>query len=334
MTLDVPVGAGDTACVEENLSFRAPWWLPGGHLTTIWSYVVQRAPRPPYRRERMETDDGDFLDLDWIDGPTDAPLVVAHHGLEGGSSSPYMRRLMSRIAERGWRGLALNARGCSGEDNRKAITYHSGFTDDLARVVTRVAAREPDTTLLLAGYSLGGSIVANYLSKRADEVPSNVRAAFLCSTPLRLAPGVDALEYGFNRMYGFRFLRTLKRKVVEKARQHPEWKEASQRAARARTLRAFDDTWVASVYGFQDADDYYAQSSAADHLGEVRLPTAVLHAADDPFVIPACVPEQAVAAAPHVELLWTSAGGHVGFLHGTERHWLEDVILGWLDAHR
>ena len=81
--------------------YRAPRWLPGGHLQTIYPFLFRRPPSPDLRRERWDTPDGDFIDVDWLDGSTSRPLVVLFHGLEGCSRSHYARALTaSRAAAR------------------------------------------------------------------------------------------------------------------------------------------------------------------------------------------------------------------------------------------
>ena len=203
-------------------SYRCPRWLKNNHANTVWAYLFKPAPRVAYRREVLPTPDGDELHIDWLDEPDDdnrnTPLVVGCHGLEGCSTTPYMRRLMRRVRDRGWGGVALNYRGCSGEDNLTISAYHSGFTDDLALVLSHLVNTMPDRPIFLVGYSLGGSIVANFLGRHQSLVPANVRAAFLCSAPFLLAPGAGALEQGLHRVYQQKFLRTLRKKVTLKGK--------------------------------------------------------------------------------------------------------------------
>ena len=147
-------------------------------MQTLWAYLAQGAPTVPYQRECLASPDGDELDLDWTFGDSSSPVVLACHGLEGNSDSPYIRRLMRRIADRSWTGAVLHSRTCAGRDNKKLISYHSGFIDDLEHVVPLIAARVAPRPVFLVGYSLGGSLVANYLGRRASHVPENVRGAF------------------------------------------------------------------------------------------------------------------------------------------------------------
>ena len=100
-------------------SYRAPAWLPGGHLQTIYAYLRARCmPVPAYARTRWETPDGDFVDVDRLGAQRNAPLVVLFHGLEGSSASHYARALAMPFLEAGWRLAVPQFRGCSGEPNR------------------------------------------------------------------------------------------------------------------------------------------------------------------------------------------------------------------------
>lgn len=312
------------------MHFEPPRLLQNTHAQTLWAYLAQGAPPISYTRECVATPDGDELDIDWTLGDSSSPVVVACHGLEGSSDSPYIRRLMSQIAARGWTGAVLHSRTCAGRDNKQLVSYHSGFITDLEQVVPLIAARVAPRPVFLVGYSLGGSLVANYLGRRAGDIPEGVRGAFVCSAPLHLTPGADALEGGFNRVYQFRFLHSLRKKVKLKGRKHPAWRAAARAAGRARTLREFDESWTAPVHGFRDADHYYEHASAAPYLGAIRVPLRVLHADDDPFIVGACVPEAELNAAPFVTYTPTRQGGHVGFVSGDSPFWLEDEILDWL----
>ena len=312
------------------MRFDPPLLLQNTHVQTLWAYLAQAAPKVPYRRESLATPDGDEVELDWTLGDSSSPVVLVCHGLEGSSDSPYMRRLMSRIADRGWTGAVLHSRTCAGKDNKQLVSYHSAFIDDLEHVVPMIAARVAPRPVFLVGYSLGGSLVANYLGRRASLMAENVRGAFVCSAPLNLTPGADALQDGFNRVYQFGFLRSLRKKVKIKGRKHQAWRAAAEAAMGARTLRQFDESWTAPVHGFQDADHYYQEASAAPHLHSIRVPMRVLHADDDPFIVGACVPEVELGAAPAVTYTPTGQGGHVGFVSGDSPYWLEDEILDWL----
>jgi uncharacterized protein len=279
---------------------------------TIFGPLFRPGPRVPLRRERWELSDGDFVDVDRMDGPAGAPLLVALHGLEGSSSAHYIRGLLSEARARGWRGLALNFRGCSGDMNRLVRSYHSGETGDLHELVRRVQGEAE--RIVIAGCSLGGNVLVKWLGEQGDATPKQIRAAAAVSVPFDLALCAQTLDSkGFwRRVYRTRFLRTLKRKSLEKLARFPG--AADEGLVRgARTLVAFDDALTARVHGFADADDYYAKSSSAAFVPGVRVPLLLLSAADDPFIPARCIPR---VANPSVTLEVWPHGGHLGFVEG------------------
>ena len=326
-----------SAFVDELIaSYRCPEWLSSGHANTIWAYSIKPAPRIEYRREGLETSDGDLIHLDWteptFDTESELPLVLGCHGLEGSANAPYIRRLMHQVGERGWGGVAMNYRGCSGR-NRTALAYHAGFTQDLERVLEHIAELAPRRPLFIVGYSLGGSITANYLGSVGSSLIPNLRSAFLVSTPFNLEPGTHALRRGFNRVYEQKFLLTLRFKALMKGLEFPELRAQAMRAARVGSIRDFDNSWIAPVFGFDDAEDYYAKTSAANRLADIEIPVFALHAHDDPFIIPDCVPKTAFDSAKNVTLGVTERGGHVGFVCKDNPHWLEEQALKWVRMH-
>jgi predicted alpha/beta-fold hydrolase len=294
---------------------------------TVFGPLFRPGPRVPLTRERWELADGDFVDVDRLAGPPDAPLFVALHGLEGSSSAHYMRGLLREAWKRGWRGLALNFRGCSGDMNRLLRSYHSGETGDLDELVQRVR-READR-IGIAGCSLGGNVLVKWLGERAT-LPE-IKAAVAVSVPFDLAACARTLDSpGFWRwVYRTRFLRTLKRKSLLKHMKFPEAFDAA-RVRKARTLFDFDDAVTAAVHGFKSAPDYYAQSSSAQFVQNVRIPLLLLSAKDDPFIPAESIPQ---AVPPNVTLEVHEKGGHLGFVEHPLGFYAERRAIEFLAQH-
>jgi uncharacterized protein len=299
--------------------YRPARWLPGGHLQTIGGWLLRRGSPIRFRRERLDTPDGDFVDLDWVPPSPrerpDTPLALVLHGLEGGASSRSATQALRELTRCGLRGVALNFRSCSGEPNRTARFYHAGDTEDLGFVVRRLRSRFPHATLGVLGYSLGGNVLLKYLGERGEGAADDVAAAAAISVPFDLAAGAAELERGVGRLYARHFLRTLRSKYTGQTERLGERCDL-ERVARSRTLREFDDAATAPLHGFQGAADYYHRSSSADYLVRIRVPTLVLHALDDPFLPRDAVPLAAIRANPHLVDAVTGRGGHVGFVEG------------------
>lgn len=319
--------------------FRPAWWLPGPHGQTIGGRLLRPAGGVVYRRERVPTLDGDFLDLDHPRPPSGATrdasaLVLLLHGLGGCSESRYILETCRRLAEAGLAGLALNFRSCGGEPNRNRRFYHSGDTDDLDLVLRLLRNRHPEKRIGVIGYSLGGNVLLKYLGERGAAARGRVDAAAAASVPFDLAAGGRELERGVGRVYGHVFLRSLRRSVRTKAALHAHDYDLESLSA-ARTLRQFDDAVTAPVHGFRDAADYYRRSRSDRFLPGIRVPTLLLHSADDPFLPDRAIPRAAARENPWLVPAFTRRGGHLGFVAGTHpgrpRFWAEAEAVRFMD---
>lgn len=296
-------------------AYRAPAWLPGGHLQTIYAGLLIRTPAVAYRRERLELADGDFIDFDWVDGTPGAPVVVLFHGLEGSAYSHYARALMAHVRARGWHGVVAHFRGCSGEDNRLPRAYFAGDSADIERMLRHVETRHPDAPVYAVGVSLGGNALLKWLGEQGKAASALVDRAAGVSAPLDLAAAGNALDRGFNRhVYTARFLATLKNKALKKARLFPGLMDEKAIAA-ATTFREFDTLVTARLHGFRDADDYWLRVSSKPLLKSISVPTLIINAKNDPFLPLRALPTAADASSA-ITLEQPATGGHVAFPSG------------------
>lgn len=307
-------------------------WLPHPHLQTLYGSLFAPAPRVDFRRSRWDTPDGDFVDVDHVDGPRDAPFVLLFHGLEGSSSSPYARSLMARVRDHGWQGAVFHFRGCSGEPNRLPRAYHSGDSAEIDWVVRRLLAQRGGKPFFAAGVSLGGNALAKWLGERGEAARAIVERAVAVCAPMDLVASGEALERGFARMYARHFLVTLKRTAAFKHRRFPGTFDADA-AARSVTLRDFDDAVTAPLHGFRDVLDYWTRASSKPLLARIAVPTLVINARDDPFLPESALPTER-EVAPAVKLEFPARGGHVGFVSGPfpgNIEWLPRRILHFFE---
>lgn len=317
--------------------FRPAWWLPGAHAQTVAGKLL-RAGRGMgaihLRRERWPTPDGDFLDLDFTPDPDpQAPLVLVLHGLEGSARRGYCLEAYRCLVPRAVAAVGLNFRACGGEANARARAYHSGETGDPVWVLERLRDRHPDRPLGALGFSLGGNVLLKLLGERGDGGRGLLAAAVAVSVPYDLGAGADHLGRGLaGRVYTRYFLRSLLAKARAKAHLLSELVDL-EAAARARTLRVFDDLVTAPLHGFDGAEHYYRESSASGYLGGIRVPTLLLHSDDDPFMPPDALPIDTIGANGHLHPVLTQGGGHVGFVAGTParpRFWAEESAARFL----
>ena len=314
-------------------SYRAPAWLPGGHLQTLYASLLAPRPRVAYRRERWNTPDGDFIDLDWaqIRNAADAnPLVVLFHGLEGNSHSQYASALMAATRDRGWRGVVVHFRGCGGELNRLPRAYHSGDSAEIDWILRRLKLDNPSIQLFAAGVSLGGNALLKWLGEQRDAANAIVAGAAAISAPVDLMASGDALGRGFNMIYTRNFLATMRRKTLAKLALFPELCDR-ERMLDSRTLREFDNIVTAPLHGYRDTDDYWTRASSKPLLRHIAAPTLMINARNDPFLPAAALPAAGELSAK-VTAEFPPTGGHVGFVTGVfpgQLDWLPQRMLNF-----
>jgi predicted alpha/beta-fold hydrolase len=311
------------------MEYRAPSWLPNGHLQTIYAATCIPRPAVAYRRERWDAHDGDFVDIDFVDGQPGQPLVVLFHGLEGSSDSHYARALMAALAKRGWSGAVPHFRGCSGEPNLAPRFYHSGDAREIDWIVRRLRKRVQGK-FFVAGVSLGGNVLLRWLGESQHQAEI-VDAACAVSAPLDLARGGESLSSGFNMLYTRMFLQTLKPKCLAKLEQFPGLFDREAMLG-ARDLYTFDNVVTAPLHGYRDTDDYWDRASAKHILHDITVPTLVLNARNDPFLPGIHLPATASGA---VRLEYPAHGGHVGFVSGAlpgGLDWLPRRVLHFFDG--
>jgi len=331
--LPSPAATDPPAPFAPTVPFRPAWGAAGPQRQTLLAHLLRRPRPPPLRRERVDTHDGDFLDLDWLEAPPDVPHVLVLHGLEGSPSSGYVRATLNEIARRGWGAVAMAWRSCSGEPNRALRSYCSGETEDPRLVCKRIREAGIRGPLFAIGYSLGANALLKLLAETGEAAPLD--GAVAVSTPFDLAACARALDapWSGGALYRRVFLKTLRVKALGKLREHPASGLSPEGVRRARTLHAFDDAFTAPSNGYRDADDYYARASSGPLLGRIRRPVLCISAEDDPMIpvetLPTSIPGR------HVQLLRTARGGHVGFLSGSlfrPRFWAESQAVEFL-AH-
>jgi len=324
--------------MRHHIPFKPAWWLRNAHGQTLWPALFRRLPPLSTRRERFPTRDGDFIALDWC-GEGTGPLVILLHGLSGSSRSPYIAGLQQALRKRGLRSVAMNFRGCGGSANDTARCYHSGDTEDFEYLCAELRRRHPETPLAAVGFSLGGNVLLKCLGTQGRF--AGLSAAVAVSAPMQLNLCSDRMDVGFSRLYRNQLLRELKAYIHGKKdhlRKIGQTQEADklEKLGDLSVIRSFwdyDRQVVAALYGFKDAQDYYAKSSSRQYLQAITTPTLIIHARDDPFMTPQVIPSTAeLSAAVCLEI--TAGGGHVGFVSGNipgfPRYWLDQRIPAFL----
>jgi len=319
--------------------YQAPRWLPGGNLQTIYAAKLAKSGHAQsigWRRERWQTPDADFVDVDWVNAefPKGQPLLVLFHGLEGSSLSHYAQAFAAQALARGWRMALPHFRGCSGDINLAPRAYHSGDIQEIDWMLKQFR-RCHTGPLFAVGVSLGGNALMRWAGEVENAAEKLVQGIVSVSSPLDLTASGHAIDSGLNRLlYTRMFLKTMKPRALEKLAQYPGLFDRQALLA-AKTLYAFDNVFTAPVHGFHNTDDYWARASAKSVMGRIRIPALALNARNDPFVPAWSLPKPS-DVGNWVTLWQPQEGGHVGFPGGrfpAHVHAMPKAVMDWLHKH-
>lgn len=289
--------------------YDPPFLFRSAHLSTILPNRMRKVEGVKYSPQTIETPDSDFIDLD-ISRVGAKVCVLLLHGLEGNSHSTYILGMVKRINEHGLDAIAMNHRSCSGRLNDLPSSYHSGKSDDVLFVINKL--NKTYHAIHLVGFSLGGNIALKLAGELKVSFNTKLKSVSAISVPCDLAASAAQLRKPKNKIYLQRFLKQLKAKITSKARKFPFAKIDLERVLAANTFEEFDDAYTAPFHGFESANDYYQKCSSKGFISDIRIPTLIINAQNDPFLPRNCFKAE-VEENPNIQLLTPKYGGHVGF---------------------
>ena len=300
---------------------------------------MRRVPSVNLLEETLELPDQDFLEWFWLrdtyEAPAEAPTILILHGLEGCARSNYVQDLMRQLGSLGWRAVVMQYRNCGEKPNRLAQSYHAMHWQELDWTVENLRGRFPGAPIGVVGFSIGGSILLNWLGQ--NEI-KHIATACAISVPYKLAPCADRLNQGFSKIYQTYLMGRLKRSAVRKGDLLKDALGLSDLSQinKLNTLWEFDDLLTAPLHGFKNVHDYYEKASCRQYLKSVQVPTLLVHALDDPFMVPEVVP-QASELSGLIQTAFVPVGGHVGFVSGSfpgkEWSWLSQIVPNFFETN-
>lgn len=313
-----------------NSTYKPSLIFRNTHFNTIYKTLFYKN-LVTYQRKRIATPDNDFIDLDFSTVASNT-LIIALHGLEGSSKSKYILSVVNYLNTQNFDAVAVNFRGCSGEDNKHLYSYNSGKTDDVAVIIDSILNNYNYKNIVLLGYSMGGNITLKYLGENTL-IPSEIKAAIAISVPCDLEGSSNALAKWHNTVYIQRFLRTLKAKSISKLEKFPESNLNKTAILKAKTFEDFDNAVTAPLFGYKNAKDYWTQCSAKQFLNNIKKPSLIINAKDDTFLSESCFPFKETNQNPQLYLETPNYGGHVGFntgLLGKDELWSEKRVAAFI----
>ena len=306
--------------------FRPPWWLANRHVQTSIQQLLPVRYVAPLVWEEVGLDDGDFLELAWLQLTTIGPVVVLIPGLSGTVYSRSVATMANHLARAGYRVAVMHRRGAGRELNTQTRTTPASDISDLSSVITNVIIQNPGVPVALMGFSLGGSMMLKYLVHHPE---SPVCAAWGVSVPYDLKHCAENMP----SLYQWYLLRDLKAQIEKRIQAGQNIPLSSAELASIKTIKEFDERITAPLHQFNSADDYYAHSCQPSELARITLPAQLIHAADDPIAPVAQLPKaNQFSASTDLQLL--ASGGHLGFIaHGQPllpRYWLAEAAQCFL----
>lgn len=302
------------------------------HFATIFNNTIRKVNVRYDKRERIELEDGDFMDVDWkFTLNKSKKLIICLHGLEGSTSSKYMLGMAKHGTARGYDVLGVNFRGCSGEPNRLFKAYHAAAIDDLEEIIKHVLTLKKYTHIYLKGFSLGGNLVMFYMGKN-QKIPKEIKAAMAVSSPNYLKACCDKQTKRENLIYAKNFLYTMKRKLKEKQTKFPNLLDVES-IKKVKTLTDFDHLYTAKAFGYKDAFDYYDNCSSSFFMKDITTPTLLINAKNDSFLSDKCYPIDKAKTNPHFFFESPDAGGHLGFYYGKGITYNEKRAFEFFNTH-
>lgn len=317
------------------MAFDPPWYLRNAHLQTFLPLFV--TPKSDsFFPEAFYFNDGDLTQIVWNADPdvqTPKRVVVLFHGLGGTINSHYIQGMMRFLSSKGILAVLMHFRS-SAIANRLLRSYHAGEIEDAKAFIGHIQQRFAHTSIHAVGYSLGG----NMLLKLVADSPDLLNSATVVSAPIDLKACTLHLNKGFSKVYQAYILKDLRRHLAHKLThiKDTQFGLSSENVKSIRSIYAFDERYTSRVHGFDNAEVYYAQNSAKQFLSQIKTPTLIIHALDDPFM-PSDIWEDAKAqVSQSTTLELYEHGGHVGFMEKKEKGiqpWLLERTLDFIENH-
>jgi len=310
-------------------SYKTPYFFRNGHISTAFSGLIRTVKDVIQERERIILPDDDFIDLDWsYSNEKTTKVIILLHGLEGNAQRPYMTGTAKLFNQNSIDAVSVNFRGCSGHDNLKFRSYHSGATEDLEAVIQHLVNNKDYKEIYIKGISLGGNMVLKYLGERT-EVPKQLKAVIAVSVPCSLGGSAKQLHAFENKLYHDRFKKHLVNRLKIK-QQHFSDMLSLKDLNSIKTLYDFDNVYTAKAHGFKDGADYYKQCSCLQFLPNIKIPALVINALNDSFLSSDCYPVKEAKQNSNLFLEMPKHGGHVGFVDKKNIYYNEKRALDFV----
>ena len=131
-----PMGGTVGGVSRTPSDFRPPWWARGPHTQTLLARILRPAPHDDHERERFETPDGDFMDVDW--GPDERERHEVAVEIRAQDRAGLMGELSKLVANLGVNIHSAHAEGTRGGEARLRLLLECRSADQVASVLERI----------------------------------------------------------------------------------------------------------------------------------------------------------------------------------------------------
>ena len=314
--------------LEDDFVERPPWI--GADLQTLRNSFL---PQPNHLRNSISIllpmRDGDRLtaSLNIPHEQIDKPLLILVHGLTGSENSANIIAAANYLVQKSWPVLRLNLRGATPTRPLAQGHYHAGKTEDLREAINQLPQHLLEHGAVLIGHSLGGNLILKFLGEGLRD--EKIIGGVAISSPLLLRDACSQMMKPRNFFYHRHILKAMKDEALAPGAMLSEIEINA--ISTARSIYDFDHNFIAPLFGFKGADDYYKKNSSKEFLSGINKPTLIIHALDDPWIPAQSYLETKWDHYPMIDKKITKSGGHLGF-HGKNSKiaWHNLVTSDWL----
>ena len=226
-----------------------------------------------------------YSDKEWENVGSDdtKPMLIALHGLTGGSHEVYLRETLAPLTAAGWEACVVNGRGCALSKITTPQLFNARATWDLRTTIKELQILFPNRPLYAVGYSLGANILTNYCGEEGSNCV--LRAAVANSNPWNLEVAnviLNSTWLGVNvysRTMGRNLMGLYERQKEQMLKSTLIKREAVEQC---KYLWEFDRHVQCPTWGYPTEGAYYRDAQSVDALVAVRVPFLGINAEDDP----------------------------------------------------
>jgi len=307
--------------------------------TMFSSFVSSNSSKLSYIIEEVDMKGGGHTSLAWAqhngqykNDKKSKVLVVIIPGLTGGAKDEYIKDLVNRLCDAGYKCVVYHPR-FNGSQLILPDEGHLDILSDFKTTIEHIKDKEKDIKLFGIGHSYGANLLLNYLGTFNQE--NHFIGAVSLANPYNLMLAENKMRRSVVDRVVTNFLQKTTNRSTEGLKKAVRFKLNLEELQSFKTVRDFDRNFTIKVYGYETVNDYYWGISSCRRMQSIKIPLFMLQAEDDPIVdSKAFVKEEIEKYNPNVILMMTQKGGHQGWVEGlfSLKRWYLRPTLEFVNA--